>query len=174
MLGGCTTCTAMSGSGATTGMAIIHEKTWLTRQDQKKVNSVCCVAVRGTIFLKVAARPAVSGMSLAAVAAASVSASVSSWSDLANVHAKCCSAWHQKMATAQLLSYPTWFLFRTGSCIIAEKPGKYGTAEDSISFTSSDASEKTPTSSHWPTRSGWTCRGTSAPVGPARCGPCPR
>ena len=30
------TCTAMSGSGARTGTAIIRKKTWLTRKDQKK------------------------------------------------------------------------------------------------------------------------------------------
>ena len=78
---GFTTCTATSGSGARTGTVITRKKTWLTRKDQKKVNSVCCVAVPGATFLGSAARPAVTGMSLATVTSTSVAASVSAWTD---------------------------------------------------------------------------------------------
>ena len=40
MLGGCTTCTAMFGSGVRTGMVIIHKKKWLTRRGQKRAKTV--------------------------------------------------------------------------------------------------------------------------------------
>src|SRR5271155_785531 len=82
MLGDFTTCTAIFGNGARIGMVIIHKKTWLTRQDQKMVNSVCCVAVPGTIFLCFAARRTVSGLSLLTVTTTSGCVSVSAWTDL--------------------------------------------------------------------------------------------
>jgi uncharacterized membrane protein SirB2 len=44
---------------------------------------VCCVVVRGSLFLCFAARPIVTGVSLASVTSASVSASVSAWTDYA-------------------------------------------------------------------------------------------
>ena len=79
MLGDFTICTAMFGSGARTGTAVIRKKTWLIRKDQnQRLDAVCCVAVRGTTVLASAAQRFVSSTSLAPVPSVSVSVSVSS------------------------------------------------------------------------------------------------
>ena len=60
-------------------MENIHKKMWLTRKDQKKAKSVCCVAVPGSTILIIAARHLVIGTDLAPVTATAGCVSVSSW-----------------------------------------------------------------------------------------------
>src|SRR5688572_10633902 len=81
MLGGFTTCTAMFISGARTGTQNTRKKTWLILKDQKKAYIVCCVAVRGSTFLQIAARPSVAAESRNTIGLTSVFVFVSAWSD---------------------------------------------------------------------------------------------
>src|ERR1019366_5383001 len=75
--------TATSGSGVKTGLEIIHKTTWLIRKGRMRDNTVCCVVVRGSIFLSFAARLVVAGISLASVSTSTVCVSVSAWTDYA-------------------------------------------------------------------------------------------
>ena len=60
-------------------MENIHKKMCLTRKDQKKAKSVCCVAVPGSTILIIAARPLVIGTGLAPDTATAGCVFVSSW-----------------------------------------------------------------------------------------------
>src|ERR1039457_1206986 len=83
------TCTATFISGARIGSATTHKMTWLTRKDQKKVKSVCCVAARGTAILRSAARQTVEGTYLPNVSPSADSVSASSWTKLTFVLLLC-------------------------------------------------------------------------------------
>ena len=73
----------MFSSGVRIGLATIRKKTWLIRKDRKTEKGECCVAVRGALFLRVAARPVVTGAVLASVAITAVSVFASVRTDYA-------------------------------------------------------------------------------------------
>jgi hypothetical protein len=63
----------MFGSGARTGLVIIHKMTLLILKDQKQAVFVRGVVVRGSSLLDTVARPAVAGVWPATVPTTSVS-----------------------------------------------------------------------------------------------------
>ena len=76
MHGGSMTCTAMSGSGAMTGMEIILSKARLIQRDLHRATLVCCAAAAGAAVRGAAAPRTASGTFLTAASTTMASASV--------------------------------------------------------------------------------------------------